>query len=284
MKLSRLKKSLPFKITHTFLAQFTRSSLVQRFMERAIAYAQGHLGIGSGADVLFSGESAIFKKLLDRTPGKPEGFCVFDVGSNQGQFLFLIDQHMGMTPREVHCFEPSRQPYEKLCDVAEGRPDVTLNHFALGRSSGEVDLFSNEEGSGLASLSKRRLDHFGLDFNYHERIKIETLDAYCLENGIDHIDLLKLDVEGHELDVLKGAERMFSERRIGMVTFEFGGCNIDSRTFFQDFYYFFTSHGMSSIFRILPTGTLQPIRKYAETLEQFRTTNFLVLREEGARD
>lgn len=72
---------------------------------------------------------------------------------------------------------------------------------------------------------------------------------------------------------------MFAERRIKIVTFEFGDCNIDSRTFVQDFYYFFKSHGMSSIFRILPSGDLQHIKRYDETLEQFRTTNFLVLSE-----
>ena len=278
MKLSRLKKSLPFKITHTALAQLTRSTLVQRFMERAIPSAQGHLGIGSGADVFFSGESTVFKKLRERRPAGSDCWCLFDVGSNQGQFLRLIDQNLEM-PYQVHCFEPSRQPYEILQKAAAERPNVVLNHFGLGNTAGEFDLFSNEEGSGLASLSKRRLDHFGLDFNYRERIRIETLDSYCLEKGINHIDLLKLDVEGHELDVLNGGERMFSERRVGMVTFEFGGCNIDSRTFFQDFYYFFKDHGMSSIFRILPTGTLQRINKYAETLEQFRTTNFLVIRD-----
>lgn len=278
MNLSRLKKSLPFKITHTALAQLTRSTLVQRVMERMIPYAQGHLGIGSGADVFFSGESAVFKKLRSRTRKTSDPLCIFDVGSNQGQFLRLIDQNLD-TPYRVHCFEPSRQPYEILRKVAAERPNVVLNNFGLGNTPGEFDLFSNEEGSGLASLTKRRLDHFGLDFNYHERIRIQTLDSYCLEKSIDHIDLLKIDVEGHELDVLNGGERMFSERRVEMATFEFGGCNIDSRTFFQDFYYFFKSHGMSSIYRILPTGTLQEIKKYAETLEQFRTTNFLVVKD-----
>lgn len=278
MKLSRIKKSLPFKLTHTALAQLTRSTLVQRFMERLIPYAQSHLGIGSGADVLFSGESAIFKKLQEQPRATSDPLCIFDVGSNQGQFLRLIDQHL-KTPYQVHCFEPSRYPYEILEKVSEGRSDVTLNQFGLGKAAGEFDLFSNGEGSGLASLSKRRLDHFGVDFNLQERIRIETLDSYCSQRDITTIDLLKLDVEGHELDVLNGGARMFAERRVRMVTFEFGGCNIDSRTFFQDFYYFFMSHGMSSIYRILPTGNLQQIKKYAETLEQFRTTNFLVVRD-----
>lgn len=274
MKLSRLKKSLPFKVVHTTLAQFTRSTLVQRALGRCIVYAQGHLGIGSGAHVSSSGESVVFKKLH----GGPGPLCIFDVGANRGDFIELIEHEL-KTPHQVHCFEPSSYSYGLLQKAAGERPNVTLNHFGLGKEAGEFDLFSNEDGSGLASLSKRRLDHHGLDFELRERVQIRTLDAYCSERGIDHIDLLKLDVEGHELDVLNGGERMFSEGRVKLVMFEFGGCNIDSRTFFRDFYHFFAAHGMSSIFRILPTGDLQAIKKYTETLEQFSTTNFLVLKD-----
>jgi hypothetical protein len=65
-----------------------------------------------------------------------------------------------------------------------------------------------------------------------------------------------------------------------MVMFEFGGCNIDTRTYFQDFFYFFKKHDMS-IYRITPSGFFHPIPKYLEELEQFRTTNFLATRERG---
>jgi len=57
---------------------------------------------------------------------------------------------------------------------------------------------------------------------------------------------------------------------------ESSGCNIDSRTFFQDFFYFFKKYGMSNITRITPTGYLAPIHRYQEVYEQFRTSNFLV--------
>jgi hypothetical protein len=99
--------------------------------------------------------------------------------------------------------------------------------------------------------------------------------------GVGRIDLLKIDVEGHELEVLRGAESLFAGRGVRMVTFEFGGCDIDSRTFFQDFWYFFRERGMGRLFRITPSGYLAPIRHYREADEQFRTTNFLVLPDEG---
>ena len=63
-------------------------------------------------------------------------------------------------------------------------------------------------GSGLASLTKRKLDHFNIDFSKEEKVDIDTIDNYCAENSIDHIHLLKIDIEGHELDVLSGSKRM----------------------------------------------------------------------------
>jgi len=88
-----------------------------------------------------------------------------------------------------------------------------------------------------------------------------------------------MSVGGHELDVLTGASEMFHKRAIQMVTFEFGGCNIDTRSFFQDFYYFFQDFGMN-ISRITPSGYLFPIPSYKEILEQFRTTNFVAIRND----
>ena len=49
--------------------------------------------------------------------------------------------------------------------------------------------------------------------------------------------IIKIDVEGNELDVLKGASDFLKDVKV--IQFEFGGSNIDSRTFFQDYWYFF---------------------------------------------
>lgn len=277
MKRSRLKQSLPFKLTHAALSRFTKSSCAQHFLEKLIPYLQSHLGIGGGSHVSSSGERVVFKKLLELPRLGSAPLCIFDVGSNQGQFLRLIEENIAV-PHQVHCFEPSRYTFGILQKSASSWSHVTLNNLGLGKAAGEFDLFSDEDGSGLASLSQRRLEHHGIDFSRRERVRLETLDSYCAGHDIERIDLLKLDVEGHELDVLEGGKRMFAEGRVQALMFEFGGCNIDSRTFFRDFYHFFQAHGMGSIFRILPTCDLQPVGRYTETLEQFATTNFLVLK------
>ena len=73
---------------------------------------------------------------------------------------------------------------------------------------------------------------------------------------------------------------MLQNKRVAMVTFEFGGCHIDSRTFFQDFWYFFNHIGYAEFYQITPSRYLVPIHGYKEQYEQFRTTNYLVILDE----
>lgn len=255
------------------LFRATGNRLMQKLLEKSMRTSQELMGIGSGSGVLSSGEQAIFHALERR---KRPPYCIFDVGSNKGQFLQLLSQSLATRDFTVHCFEPGAETFRILSDMAAGDHRVTLNNLALGRTKGVEELHYDTAGSGLASLTRRRLDHFNIDFGMSEQIRIDTIDNYCKDHSIDHVHLLKIDIEGHEIDALAGAKGMFSRNAIDMVTFEFGGCNIDTRTFFQDFWYFFKEAGYS-LYRITPSGYMHPVRVYREIYEQFRTTNFMAI-------
>lgn len=105
-----------------------------------------------------------------------------------------------------------------------------------------------------------------------EEIEIKTIDEFCSENEIRHIHFLKLDIEGHEKSALNGASKILSSGCVNFIQFEFGGCNIDSRTYFQDFYYQLKED--YKIFRIVKDGLFE-IKHYKEIYEIFITTNFL---------
>jgi FkbM family methyltransferase len=270
------------RIAAGLLRRLSRSSRVQDLLARNVEFSHGLMGIGSGSTAEVSGERVLIRLLRDQAePDRP--LTVFDVGANQGQFLEMVRVGLAGQAYRIHAFEPGRRTFATLAGLAGDDGDVTLNNAAMGSAPGELVLNYDSAGSGMASLYKRRLDHFGIALEHSERVAVETLDRYCATHEITSIDLLKLDVEGHELEVLRGASRLFSQQAIRMVSFEFGGCNIDSRTFFQDFYYFFTERGMSAIYRIAPSGNLVPIERYREIDEQFRTTNFLVLQDRERR-
>jgi len=266
----------------SFLVRLTSSHQAQVLLAGGVVYAQQLMGIGSGSSPSWSGEKTLRVSLVERaSSGKP--LCVFDVGANTGQFISSVLmplQDSGLA-LEIHAFEPSPIAFRTLLDSFGGKANVHLNNFGLGQEQGEVQLFADRPGSRLASLSRRRLDHFGIEFEAAETVQLRVLDDYCRERNVQHIDLLKLDVEGHELDVLRGAKRLFQEKRISIASFEFGGCNIDSRTFVQDFWYFFRQNGGGRLHRLSPSGSLVPIPEYREDLEQFRNTIFVVLQADA---
>jgi FkbM family methyltransferase len=223
-------------------------------------------GFGSGGSVTASGEAAVFDLLRGKAP------VLFDVGAHTGEYTqaFLNRHPSG----HAYCFEPSERHFELLRARIGGRENVHLFKLALGVIAGEVNLYKDAEVSGLASLTRRRLDHLDIKMEEVERVRIDTLDNVASAAGVERIDLLKVDVEGHELDVFKNAQCTFMAGKIGIVQFEFGGCNLDTRTNLQEFFYFFAERGFE-ISILQPSGRVHKLPRYDEFYEHYRTTNFL---------
>ena len=253
-----------------------------RQAEQHMRLLEKRLGIAPGGGVAKTGESLVFE-IVKRVPSA----ClqVFDVGANIGQYAEEAIARLGEKENyQLHCFEPSIESFSLLEKKLQHCENVKLNHFGLSDAETKAVLYSDKKGSKLASLTKREIGHFGYDHGKHEEsVSLSTLEAYCTENDISHIDLLKIDVEGHELDVLTGGLNMLKSRRISLVQFEFGGCNIDTRTYFRDFYTFFVNLDFV-LFRILPNRKLLRMAKYRESDEKFQTTNYLACSSEFAID
>jgi FkbM family methyltransferase len=194
---------------------------------------------------------------------------IFDIGANRGEWSISIRKILSNAT--ILAFEPSKATF-KLLEKNVISDGVELHNIGFSNTSGKKILFSDREGSGFASLTKRKLSHFGMEMNLEEEITLVTLNEFVRENQIIP-DLLKLDVEGHELDVLNGALDVLSY--IQVIQFEFGGCNLDTKTTFQDFWYLFRENNYS-LFRLGPSGLIH-IPKYDETLENYQTTNYFAV-------
>jgi len=264
-------------VRRTFRNKFVKSVTSNRLPQEGLGLVISELeylqGIGAGAGVESSGEQVITKLLSVTNSNK----VIFDVGANVGDYTDMIDRQIDTT--NIHLFEPQQKLANRLKDKYSTDEQKRVNGFALSDESGQTTIHYDKEGSGLASMTKRKLDHFDIDFDQEENIETETLDNYCKDQEIEEIDLLKIDVEGHELEVLKGSKDMISSRNIRFITFEFGGANIDTRTYFQDYYYFFDEHGYD-IYRVLPSADLYRIDSYSELDEKFRTTNYIAVRDD----
>lgn len=242
----------------------------QPLWERLHRWSLTGMNVGPGGDLRDSGELWVLDHVAARVRGRA---VVFDVGANQGEYA---DAALARFPAgvDLFCFEPSKSTFDLLSGRVAGRDGVRLFNFGFGAKAESVTLYSNQAGSGLASVYARRLGHFGIEMKPVETIRLRTMDDFCREEGIAHIHLAKLDVEGHELSVLRGAQSLIQRRAIDFIQWEFGGTNIDSRTYFQDFFYELNEG--YRIHRVLRRG-LAPIDRYYEALENFMATNFLAI-------
>jgi len=197
-----------------------------------------------------------------------------DIGGNIGNYTAELRSRF--PDLEIHVFEPAAANVRRLADRFGRDHRIHVVPCAVSDSAGAATLHSNAEGSGLASLARRRLDHFGIAFDNRESADIIRFEDYWT-NVLQRrsIDLVKMDIEGFELAALRGFGAAIGHVRV--IQFEFGGCNIDSRTYFQDFWYFFRESGARfTLHRVTPWG-LQEIPHYAESDEFFTATNYLAV-------
>ena len=258
------------KIFKNIFRIFFNSMVLQRAFVRVYPKFLKLMNYGRGEDFRQSGELKVIKYIYTRLVGTKK-IILFDVGANIGEYTLALNDFFKEKDHQIFSFEPSTETFKMLTQKTEGIINVIPVNFGLGDKNNRQSLFSASHSSGLTSVYNRRLDHLNIKMDKTEEIDLTTIDSFCVKNGVDHIDFLKIDVEGHELKVLQGAEKMICNGGIRFIQFEFGGCNIDSKTYFQDFYYLLSEK--YKIFRIVQNGLI-PILNYHETQEIFLTVNY----------
>lgn len=205
----------------------------------------------------------------------PKSKIVFDVGANVGYWTNLakkINHNL-----EIHSFEPSKHIFMILSERVKDK-GLILNNFGLSSEKGEKLLYKYSGDSGLSSLYQRKGVVDGLeifDKTTEELIIINTLDNYCAEMDINSIDYVKIDVEGHELEVLKGGESLIERGIIKYIQFEYGGCNIDARILLQDIFMFLQTYHYE-LFKVFPKE-LKHYSRYDQRLENFQYQNWIAI-------
>ena len=154
------------------------------------------------------------------------GMVFFDVGANFGQYTVLAAERVGATGR-VHSFEPSARMYGELCfnvTLNDLQERCLLNNLALSDKEGSARLSRYEAGAevygslGTQHRATSRIEGY-------EEVVTTTLDAYVAQHQIDHVDLIKMDIEGAELLALRGGERLLCRADAPAIVLEMADVN-----------------------------------------------------------
>lgn len=143
----------------------------------------------------------------------------FDIGANIGQTSTAA--LASFPDATVFAFEPDKSAFDAL---SRNVRDARLQPFnlALSDKSGETRFF--DYGAGATSNSLIENSQYAMRTHHSvtiRSVRCETLDAFCNSHGVDKIDVLKIDTEGHEMAVLQGAATMLAGKRVRFVYVEF---------------------------------------------------------------
>jgi len=143
----------------------------------------------------------IYKKNINNHP------IIFDVGANEGQSIKRFTSLFSRST--IHSFEPIEDCYKKIIKIFNNK-NIFINNIALGEKECKRIFFINKNSytSSFFRINKKYNELFDFDrVKKSQKKKITTLDKYVKLNKIDKIDILKIDTQGYELNILKGAKK-----------------------------------------------------------------------------
>ena len=143
---------------------------------------------------------------------------IMDVGANVG--VYSLAAAAANPAALIHAFEPTPELTARLqTNIALNQFDrIVVNSAAVGQQAGEIYL---HYGGGKGGMNE------GMNYvsptaagGRDRLVPVVSLDEFCEQNKIETVDLMKIDIEGHEYHALRGAENLLSQNRIRCIFME----------------------------------------------------------------
>lgn len=213
-----------------------------------------------------SGEVFVIKHLVKKFQNRKD-LVFFDAGTNVGEYCKILKNQFEKSI--IYSFEALPSTYEILLENVQTSKSIICINKALGSQKGDRSIYTDGAGSGLSSFLPNQ-------FVTNKKLEkvtasITTIDSFCKDNNIKQIDFLKIDVEGFELEVLQGAEKMITDGNVLNIQFEFGGNHLTGRVHFCDLYQYLNKYKIS---RVLKNG-LRTYLTYNTHQEIYLAANYL---------
>ena len=169
---------------------------------------------------------------------------IFDVGANIGQTALQFSE--AFPNSHILSFEPISSTFDILKNNTRKKINIDCYHFAFGDKINEIDVkLFDESQSYLNSLKVKAMNQY--DFAKTEKVKVDTIDEFLkINKQINKIELLKIDTEGYEIQVLKGASYSIKTGKIKLIYLEAGFSKSNNRsTYYPEIHDYLDSNGYS---------------------------------------
>jgi FkbM family methyltransferase len=254
-------------VIRLYRALFCRRALF-RFNRAVYLLALHGMGVLNHEDSRVSGE-AEFLRRFSRTV---RDATVIDVGAHEGSYALEVAR---LVPgARIFAFEAHPETFKRLEAASSGFTPV---HAALASEGGNVVLYDRGSSTGTqhASIVPNVIEKIHADASARRfEVPGTTLDRFVSERRIERIHLLKIDTEGSELEVLRGARRCIDAGALDVVQIEFNAMNTISKVFLRDFRELLRGY---TVYRLLPDGpaSLDRLDPVFEEIFAFQNLVFL---------
>ncbi len=203
----------------------------------------------------------------------PTELVLFDVGANIGNYAVELN-NMFPDKRIIYSFEPFKEVYNKLQTLTNTIANFKPIQEGFSNKKEVLSFYTNSEYSEIGGVYDKDFSQFGFSTEKVEELNFDTIDNFCKNNGVNKINMLKVDVEGHDFFVLEGAKEMIEQQQIDFIQFEFGTANYLSKTHFYDFFKLLSNNYVLA--KLLADGYIR-IDSYNTDVEMHLLSNYVAV-------
>ena len=184
-------------------------------MKQLVRSAFGLLGLHVGWKRSNLDAYGVQRKVVERNDP-----VIFDIGAHVGS---ITKHYRSLFPQaSISSFEPFRETFETLRNNTSGDALTNVYNLAISDEPGIVTLNSNASSAtnSLLPTNSRGSSYWGahvLDTLAPVEVEATSIDAFCREHEISHVDILKLDIQGAEYLALAGAHGLLSSASVSLV-------------------------------------------------------------------
>jgi FkbM family methyltransferase len=172
---------------------------------------------------------------------------IFDVGAYNGDVSIELNQNFNKAI--IYSFEPVANSFALLKQATGAIENIHCYQLAAGEKMETVEIPVFEQAT-INTL--KSAEQYGLTPLAREKIRVVRLDEFASANNIGHIDILKIDVEGYEFEVLRGAGDLL--KHIDYIVVEVGYIRCPTKTHFSDMETFMEQNGFEvfNVYELMP--------------------------------